>query len=155
MREEERAAAVAFGRRLRAVREQRGMSLDDLGHEAKVHPTAIWRMEHGGREPRLASIERLAAGLDVEPGALLPAAECRVPAGIVDVLHEMVESGHGAMIVAALREREDFERRRAIESGDSEQRRIARRNVRRIARFMASAGVERDDSNPGSRRGAA
>jgi transcriptional regulator with XRE-family HTH domain len=152
VREEERAAAVAFGRRLRAVREQRGMSLGDLGHETEVHPTAIGRMEHGRREPRLASIERLAAGLNVEPGALLPAGESRVPAGIVDVLREMVESGHGAVIVGALRERKNFERRRAIESNDPEQCRLARLNLRRIAAFLASTGVEGDDPDPGRKR---
>ena len=118
------------------------MSQDDLAHSTGVHPTAIGRMEHGRREPRLTSIQRLAAGLGVQPGALLPAGESRVPAGIVDVLYEMVESGSGAAIVGALREREEFERQRAIESGDPEQRRVARRNLRRITAFMASAGVE-------------
>ncbi|MGH2853027.1 MAG: helix-turn-helix domain-containing protein, partial [Solirubrobacteraceae bacterium] len=125
MRKEERAAAVAFGRRLRVVREQRGMSQDDLGHETKVHPTAIGRMEHGHREPRLASIERLAAGLGVHPGALMSAGESgvMVPAGIVDVMHEMVAGGHGAAIVGALREREEFERQRA-ECDNPEHRRL-------------------------------
>jgi transcriptional regulator with XRE-family HTH domain len=36
-----------------------------------VHPTAIGRIERGGREPRLTTILRLASALDVEPGVLL------------------------------------------------------------------------------------
>jgi transcriptional regulator with XRE-family HTH domain len=147
MRKEEQAVAATFGERLRVVRKQRGMSQDDLARRVDVHITAIARFERGAREPRLASIQRLAAGLGVHPGALLPTGKNGVvPAGIVDVLHEMVQGGHGAAIVAALRDREEFERRRAIESDDREQRRTARRNLRRIAAFLESAGVGSPDA---------
>ncbi len=66
-----RALSVAFGRRLREVRVALGISQDDLAERTCVHTTAIGRMERGGREPRLASIVRLARGLGVEPGVLL------------------------------------------------------------------------------------
>lgn len=36
-----------------------------------MHPTAIGRIERGGREPRLTTILRLAHGLGVEPGELV------------------------------------------------------------------------------------
>jgi transcriptional regulator with XRE-family HTH domain len=65
------ALSVAFGRRLREVRVALGISQDDLAERTCVHTTAIGRMERGGREPRLASIVRLARGLGVEPGVLV------------------------------------------------------------------------------------
>jgi DNA-binding XRE family transcriptional regulator len=60
-----RAASVAFGRRLREVRAGAGLSQGSLAERAGVHPTAIGRMERGGREPRLATILRLARALGV------------------------------------------------------------------------------------------
>jgi hypothetical protein len=69
----------------------------------------------------------------------------KVPAGIADVLREMVECGQGAAIVGALREREAFERLRVIESDDPEQCRRGRINVRRIMAFLASVGAEKSD----------
>jgi transcriptional regulator with XRE-family HTH domain len=66
-----RAASVAFGRRLREVRVGVGLSQDRLAERARVHPTAIGRMERGGREPRLATILRLARALGVRPGVLV------------------------------------------------------------------------------------
>lgn len=65
------AASVAFGRRLREVRVGVGLSQDTLAERARVHPTAIGRIERGGREPRLTTILRLACALDVQPGMLL------------------------------------------------------------------------------------
>ena len=65
------AASVAFGRRLREVRVDVGLSQDRLAERAGVHPTAIGRMERGGREPRLTTILRLARALSVQPGTLL------------------------------------------------------------------------------------
>jgi len=65
------AASVAFGKRLRELRAEHGVSQDDLSRRTDVHPTAIGRLERGSREPRLSTILRLARGLDVEPGKLL------------------------------------------------------------------------------------
>jgi len=62
---------VAFGQRLRELRTEHGLSQDDLARRTGVHPTAIGRLERGGREPRLATILRIARGLDVPPGMLL------------------------------------------------------------------------------------
>jgi transcriptional regulator with XRE-family HTH domain len=65
------AARVAFGQRLRELRVERGISQDGLARRASVHPTAIGRMERGGREPRLTTILRLARALQAQPGELL------------------------------------------------------------------------------------
>jgi transcriptional regulator with XRE-family HTH domain len=62
---------VAFGRRLREVRQEQGMSQDVLARGTGVHSTAIGRFERGDREPRLGSILRIARGLRVKPGVLL------------------------------------------------------------------------------------
>lgn len=64
-------ASAAFGQRMRALRAMKGVSQDGLARDADVHPTAIGRIERGGREPRLTTILRLAHGLSVEPGELV------------------------------------------------------------------------------------
>lgn len=63
--------SIAFGRRLRQLRTERGVSKDHLARKTGIHPTAIRRFERGNREPLLKSILRLADGLGVQPGALL------------------------------------------------------------------------------------
>lgn len=68
---DEQDDVIAFGKRLRVVRKERGLSQDDLGLSTGVHPTAIGRFERGLRDPRMTSILRLARGLGVPPGALL------------------------------------------------------------------------------------
>jgi transcriptional regulator with XRE-family HTH domain len=65
------AASVAFGRRLRELRAEHGLSQDQLAERTGMHPTAIGRLERGVREPRLTTILRVARGLGVQPGALL------------------------------------------------------------------------------------
>jgi transcriptional regulator with XRE-family HTH domain len=65
------AASVAFGRRIRELRDEHDLSQDALADKTDIHPTAIGRMERGAREPRLTTIIRLADGLGVTPGDLL------------------------------------------------------------------------------------
>jgi transcriptional regulator with XRE-family HTH domain len=62
---------VAFGRRLRALRREHGVSQYALADRTGLHATVISRFERGEREPRLKSILRLAEGLGVPPGTLL------------------------------------------------------------------------------------
>jgi transcriptional regulator with XRE-family HTH domain len=64
-------ASKAFGKRLKELRVELGLSQDDVAREADVHPTAIGRLERGSREPRLTTILRVAHGLKVPPGDLL------------------------------------------------------------------------------------
>jgi transcriptional regulator with XRE-family HTH domain len=71
LEEDPKAASIAFGRRLRELRAQHGLSQDDLASRTDVHPTAIGRLERGSREPRLTTILRIARGLGVRPGDLV------------------------------------------------------------------------------------
>jgi transcriptional regulator with XRE-family HTH domain len=64
-------AGEQFGRKLRALRLEAGMTQEDLAHAAKLHPSEISRVERAHRDPRLTTIIRLAAGLDVPPASLL------------------------------------------------------------------------------------
>jgi hypothetical protein len=77
-----------------------------------------------------------------KPQSVTAAGEGRVsvPSGFVDVLLEIVECGHGAGIVTALREWQQLELQSVVGS-DSGQSHIARRNIRRVGAFMAAAGV--------------
>jgi DNA-binding XRE family transcriptional regulator len=63
-------ASRAFGRRVRELRAREGLSQDGLAHTSGIHLTSIGRIERGGREPRLTTIQKLAKGLGVEPGEL-------------------------------------------------------------------------------------
>jgi transcriptional regulator with XRE-family HTH domain len=70
-RHDPRGASAAFGRRVREIRAQRGLSQDALARATDIHATMIGRLERGVREPRLSTILRVAEGLDVQPGDLL------------------------------------------------------------------------------------
>lgn len=63
-------ASKAFGQRVRDLRAREGLSQDGLAHTSGIHLTSIGRIERGGREPRLTTIQKLAKGLGVEPGEL-------------------------------------------------------------------------------------
>jgi transcriptional regulator with XRE-family HTH domain len=65
------AACAAFGRRLRDLREQRDLSQDALARLTGINRTSIWTCEHGGSNPKLTTIERLARGLAVPPRKLI------------------------------------------------------------------------------------
>lgn len=58
-------SAVAFGRRLRQERSRQGKSLETLAREAGTHAGTLSRWERGLRDPRLSTMVRLAAALDV------------------------------------------------------------------------------------------
>lgn len=63
--------AEAFGRRLKKVRLSQGMTQERLAEAAGLHPTFISNIERGYRVPTVATLLRLAEGLDVEPGKLV------------------------------------------------------------------------------------
>lgn len=60
-----------FSVNLRDLREAAGLTQMQLSNASGVHTTEISRLERGERNPRLTTIVKLAAGLGVEPGALL------------------------------------------------------------------------------------
>ena len=66
-----------FGRNLRRLREQRGLSQEAFADALAVHRTFVGGVERGERNLTLQTIERLSARVDADPLALLGGA----PAG--------------------------------------------------------------------------
>jgi len=63
----------SFGQRLRDLREDRGLSLDDLAAKAGISRAYLWRLEKKpDGNPSLELIARLAEGLGTTIGRLLP-----------------------------------------------------------------------------------
>jgi transcriptional regulator with XRE-family HTH domain len=59
-----------FGRNLRHARKARELTQEELGFLAGLDRTEISLLERGKREPRLATLLKLASALDVGPEAL-------------------------------------------------------------------------------------
>ncbi|HKC63081.1 MAG TPA: helix-turn-helix transcriptional regulator [Pyrinomonadaceae bacterium] len=57
---------IAFGKRLRELREAKGMSQELLAHEAELDRTYVSSVERGQRNISLENIERLAIALGVK-----------------------------------------------------------------------------------------
>ena len=68
-----------IGRRIRELREERGLSQDELARRLGVHPQSLWRYEHGERNLSASKIKEVATALNVEPGELFenPLAKAR------------------------------------------------------------------------------
>jgi transcriptional regulator with XRE-family HTH domain len=62
---------VAFGRRLRALRLERGLSQEQLGSIAGLDRTYVSGCEAGRRNATIRTISRLSAALGVDSGALV------------------------------------------------------------------------------------
>jgi len=69
----------AFAANLRRLRHAKGISQEDLAHEAGVNRTYMSKLEKGAIYPGLEIIAKLATVLEAEPAELL-----RVPAGMHD-----------------------------------------------------------------------
>jgi transcriptional regulator with XRE-family HTH domain len=65
----------AFGQVLRALREERGLSQEQLGHEIESGRTYISQLERGERGPSLKMIFRLSAHLDKSPSEIVKRVE--------------------------------------------------------------------------------
>jgi transcriptional regulator with XRE-family HTH domain len=61
----------AFGRRLRKLRKEHGVSQDRLALITGFHRTTISKLELGERDPQLGTILRLARGIGVAPEAFV------------------------------------------------------------------------------------
>lgn len=59
-----------FGKRVRVLRAQRGLTQDELARRCRLHRTYVGSVERGERNVSLDAIYALAAGLDVAPGRL-------------------------------------------------------------------------------------
>ena len=54
---------VRFGRRVRELREAAGLSQDDAAWRCRISRTYLSQLEAGKRNPTLATVEKVAAGL--------------------------------------------------------------------------------------------
>jgi transcriptional regulator with XRE-family HTH domain len=61
---------VAFGKRVRELRKERGWSQEQLAERASLHWTYVSGVERGVRTPGLDVIGRLAVALKVSPSEL-------------------------------------------------------------------------------------
>jgi len=60
-------------KRLKELRERQKLSQAQLAERAGVSQGLIWQLEHGLRQPGLATLVRIAEALGVAPGELVPA----------------------------------------------------------------------------------
>jgi transcriptional regulator with XRE-family HTH domain len=60
-----------FAENLRRYRRRTGLSQEQLGFRCGLHRTEISLLENSDRDPRLATIVRLARGLEIPAAALL------------------------------------------------------------------------------------
>lgn len=66
---------VAFGRAVRQLRLERGLSQERLAELAGLHRTYVADIERGRRNVGLRNVDRLASALDVELSTLMREAE--------------------------------------------------------------------------------
>jgi transcriptional regulator with XRE-family HTH domain len=64
----------AFGRRLRAKRAARGLSLSEFARRADVAKPTAWGWEHGDYSPSMGSLRRITTVLDCTVDDLIEAA---------------------------------------------------------------------------------
>jgi transcriptional regulator with XRE-family HTH domain len=69
---QEQAILVAFGRRIRAAREARDWTQEDLAYEAELDRTYIGGIERGERNIALLSLNKLAMALGEGFGDFFP-----------------------------------------------------------------------------------
>ena len=71
LRQSERTGPATVGRRVKALREARGLSLRDLAERSGVSAPMLSQVERGETSPTLATAQRIAAGLDLPLSTLL------------------------------------------------------------------------------------
>ncbi|MGN6556471.1 MAG: helix-turn-helix domain-containing protein [Solirubrobacterales bacterium] len=59
-----------FAINLRRIRTEAGVSQEELGYLCDLHRTEVSLLERAGREPRLATIVKLAGALNTTPAQL-------------------------------------------------------------------------------------
>ena len=66
---------TAFGKELRALRQQQGLSQESLAHECELDRTYISLMERGKRQPTLSTLFKLAKVLNTAPSEIIKKVE--------------------------------------------------------------------------------
>jgi transcriptional regulator with XRE-family HTH domain len=69
------ATTAALGRAVRYLREQKGLSQEELAARCRMHRTYIGGIERGERNPTVSVIYRLAEALETSGSGLLAVAE--------------------------------------------------------------------------------
>jgi transcriptional regulator with XRE-family HTH domain len=67
--------AQRFGANLSHLREQAGITQEELAFRASLHRTEIGLLERGGRIPKIDTVVKLAGALGVTPAELLDGIE--------------------------------------------------------------------------------
>jgi transcriptional regulator with XRE-family HTH domain len=62
----------SFGRRLQALRVQRGLSQEELAAASGLGPAEVRRVERGQRDLSVIALADLAKALDIMPADLMP-----------------------------------------------------------------------------------
>lgn len=75
---EKQKISNAFGVVLRAYRQDRGLTQEQLSERVGVVHSFIHSMESGKKQPSLQMVFKLAAALDVRPGELVDAMADRI-----------------------------------------------------------------------------
>lgn len=65
------SAVEGFGRNVRALREEKGWTQEELADRSGLTSVQISRVERGVREVRLTTLMRLLMALETTPGRLL------------------------------------------------------------------------------------
>jgi transcriptional regulator with XRE-family HTH domain len=63
-----------LGTNLREARERLELTQEDVAARSGVHATEVSRIEAGKRDPKVSTLERLAAAVEMKPGQLLDGA---------------------------------------------------------------------------------
>jgi transcriptional regulator with XRE-family HTH domain len=64
-------AIKAFGQKVRELRQQKGMSIEEFANTVGIHVTQLSRLERGETNVTISYIMLLAKELGVQPGLLL------------------------------------------------------------------------------------
>lgn len=64
-------ATKVLGERVRARRQQLGLSQEAMAHQIGVHWTFLGQVERGRRNLNLHNLLKFARGLDIDPGELV------------------------------------------------------------------------------------
>ena len=74
-----------FALNLRKARTEAGVSQEELGYMCDLHRTEVSLLERAGREPRMATIIKLAGALNTKPSELCAGISWRPKARRFDV----------------------------------------------------------------------
>lgn len=74
-------AGVAFGKVLRKLRQDAGLTQEELGFEAELRRSYVSILELGQQQPSLTTILKLAKALDCSAQALMGLVEAELSAG--------------------------------------------------------------------------